>query len=147
LGTQTLTFTHVYQTSGTYTITFTASNSSGVSSTYTATVVVSGSSTGYNGVPTVSYLSPNAAYVGQQVTIYGVNFQPSGMVVNFGSGVVQNVSSSGSSITLTVPSYTTPYCTPGLLCGVQPTQVTPGTYNVSVMDQYGTSNAVSFTVL
>lgn len=147
-GTQIVTFTHAYVSVGTYTLNFTVSNSSGQSNTYTSTVYVSGS--GYNnGAPSISLLSPSSGYVGTQVTIYGSNFSVNGgNTINFGAnGAIQNVYSNGNSITFTVPSYTTPYCTPGLYCGVQPTQVTPGTYNVSVMDQYGTSNMLSFTVL
>lgn len=146
---QTVTFTHAYVNPGTYTLTFTVSNSNGQSNSYTSTVYVTGS--GYNngyGTPSISYLSPSSGYVGSQVTIYGSNFSTGGSyTIYFGSGAIQNVYSNGSSITFTVPSYTTPYCTPGLYCGVEPTQVTPGTYNVSVMDSYGTSNTVPFTVL
>jgi hypothetical protein len=146
-GSQTVTFTHAYVASGTYTLTFTVSNQSGQSNTYTSTVVVSGNGSN-NGVPSISYLAPTSGYIGTQVTIYGSNFQLNGInTINFGSGAIQNVYSNGNSITFTVPSYTTPYCTPGLYCGVQPTQVTTGTYNVSVMNSYGTSNIVSFSVL
>jgi hypothetical protein len=144
---QTITFTHAYVNSGTYTLTFTVSNSSGQSNTYTSTVYVSGN--GYNnGAPTISYLAPNSGYVGSTIVIYGPNFSTSGTnTIYLNNGAIQNVSSNGNSITFTIPSYTTPYCTPGLLCGVQPTQVTPGTYNVSVMDNLGTSNQVQLTVL
>ena len=144
-GTQTVTFTHAYVSAGTYTVNFTVSNQNGQSNTYTSSVIVSGSSN-YGGTPSINYLSPQSGHIGTQVTVYGSNFSTSGNTVYFGSGAIQNVYSSGNSLTFTVPSYTTPYCTPGLLCGVQPTQVLPGTYNISVMDQYGTSNSIPFTV-
>lgn len=146
-GSQTVTFTHAYVSDGTFTLTFTASNLNGQSNTYTSTVNVTGS-LGNGGTPTITYISPSSANIGSQVTIYGSNFSTSNNnTVYLGSGAIESLTSNGSSLTFTVPSYTTPYCTPGLLCGVQPTQVTPGTYNVSVMDQYGTSNIVPFTVL
>ncbi|HTR18751.1 MAG TPA: IPT/TIG domain-containing protein [Candidatus Paceibacterota bacterium] len=145
-GSQTITFTHTYYTSGTFTLAFTANNQNGQSNSYTSTVVVSGSSN-YGGAPIITYLAPQSGAIGTQVTIYGSNFSTSGgNTVNFGNGAIQNVFSNGNSLTFVVPSYTTPYCTPGLYCGVQPTQVLPGTYNVSVMDQYGTSNTIPFTV-
>jgi len=146
-GSQTLTFSHAYNTSGTYTVTFTIGNQSGQTSNYTTTVNISGS-TSYTGTPSIVYLSPTSGYVGSQVTVYGSNFGTgSSDVVYFGSGALQNVYSNGSYITFTVPSSVGPYCAPGTACPQYLQEITPGTYNVSVMDQYGTSNQVSFTVL
>ncbi len=145
---QTVTFTHAYINPGTYTLTFTVSNTAGQSNTYTSTVYVSGNgSVGY-GTPSISSLWPNAAYVGSSVTIYGSNFAVNSMnTILFGSGAIQNVYSNGSTITFTVPSYVSPYCAVGTACPQYAQQITPGTYNVAVMDQNGTSNQVSFTVL
>jgi hypothetical protein len=144
-GTATLTFTHVYSTGGTYSISFSASNAGGTQTSVTRSVIVTGSN-GYNGIPAISYLSPNSAYVGAQVTIYGSNFASNDTIM-FGSGAISSVTSNGSSITFTVPSYVGPYCAPGNACPQYVISITPGTYNVSVMTGNGTSNAVSFTVL
>ena len=146
-GIQTVSFSHAYITNGSYTVTFTIGNVLGQSQNYTTTVNVSGSTNG-SGTPTVTYLTPNSGYVGNQVTIYGTNFSTSGNnVILFGSGALQNVFSNGSSITFTVPSSVGPYCQPGYACAQYLQQITPGTYNVSVLDQWGTSNQVPFTVL
>lgn len=146
-GTQTVSFSHAYETSGTYTLTFTVDNQNSQSNTYTETVYVSGSNV-YGGTPEVNYVSPSSGYVGAQVTIYGSNFSTTdNNTIYFGSGAIQNAYSNGSSITFTIPSSVTPYCAPGTACPQYAQEVTPGTYNVSVMDQYGTSNEVSFTVL
>lgn len=144
---QVVTFTHAYVNPGTFTLTFTVSNSSGQTNSYTSTVYVSGNGT-QNGAPSISYLSPSSGYVGTQVTIYGTNLSSSGInTIYFGSGAIQNVYSNGNAITFTVPSFTSQYCAPGLTCGTVPLPVGPGTYNVSVMNSWGTSNTVSFTVL
>jgi len=144
-GTVTLTFTHVYSTNGTYAVSFTASNGNGTQTSAAQTVVVTGSNGYNNGVPTISYISPNSGYVGQQVTIYGSNFASSNRI-NFGNGALQNVYSNGSIISFTVPSSVGPYCAPGTACPQYLISITPGTYNVSVMNSNGTSNIVPFTV-
>ena len=96
----------------------------------------------------VSALSPTSGSIGQQVTLVGQNFASTN-TVNFGYGVIPNASSTNStSITFTVPNQLNPACyyaTP-VHCMVM-TQVTPpGTYNVSVTNAGGTSNAISFVV-
>ncbi len=145
-GTVTLTFTHVYSTSGTYNVSFTATSVNGTQTSASESVVVSGSS-GYNGVPAISYLSPNSGYIGQQVTVYGSNFASS-ETINFGTGAIQNFySQNGTSLPFTVPSSVGRDCAPGTACPQYLISITPGTYNVSVMDQNGTSNAIPFTVL
>ena len=84
---------------------------------------------------------------GQQVTIYGSNFASTD-TIDFGNGAIQNVySQNGTSLTFTVPSSVGPYCAPGTACPQYLISITPGTYNVSVMDQNGTSNEIPFTVL
>ncbi|MBI5004551.1 peptidoglycan-binding protein [Candidatus Kaiserbacteria bacterium] len=146
-GTQTLTFNHVYQTAGTYTITFTASNASGQSSTVTTTVTVTGSST-TAGTPTISYLAPVSGPVGTTVTIYGTNFSQWGNTVRFGNGAITNVASTnGTTITFTVPTYLSPYCPLNYACAMYAQVVSPGVYPVSVINGNGlSSNASIFTV-
>jgi len=143
-GASTLTFTHAYIAAGTYTVTFTVSNENGQQNTTTETVYVSG--TGSNGAPSVSYITPSSGYPGQLVTIYGSNFAATNNTLNFGVGTIPNISSNGSSLTFNVPSFVSIYCAPGLTCGQVPVPVDPGTYNVSVTDQYGTSQTLSFQV-
>lgn len=144
-GVVTLTFTHTYAATGTYNVSFNASNGNGSVTGPVMTVVVTGS-TGYGGTPSVSYLSPSSGYVGQQVTIYGSNFASSDTIL-FGNGAINNVTSNGSTITFTVPSYVGPYCASGTACPQYAISITPGTYNVSVMNSYGTSNTIAFNVL
>ena len=145
-GAQTLTFSHVYATGGTYTITFTITNANGASSVATATVYVSGSSN-TGGTLSITSLSPTSGPVGSTVTIYGTGFSSWGNTVRFGNGAITNVSSTGSSITFTVPAYLSPYCVNGVVCPMYAQVVTPGVYPVSVINASGnTSNVNTFTV-
>jgi hypothetical protein len=145
-GTVTLSFTHVYSVNGTFTLTFSASNGNGTPSTSTMTVTVGGSGVYNSGAPVISYLAPNAGYVGTQVTIYGSNLSGVNTIL-FGSGAIQSVySTNGASITFAVPSYISAYCASGYACPQYAQQVTPGTYNISLMGTNGTSNTLPFTV-
>ena len=110
-GTVTLTFTHSYSESGTYNVSFTVNNGNGSVTSPVMTVVVGGSNQNGYGTPMLSYLSPNSGYVGELVTIYGSNFAANDTIL-FGSGAVNNLTSSGNTITFTVPSYVGPYCAP-----------------------------------
>ncbi|HUO56162.1 MAG TPA: IPT/TIG domain-containing protein [Candidatus Paceibacterota bacterium] len=122
-------------------------NGNGYSTNSVPFTVTSLSANGTSNVaPSISYLSPNSGYVGQQVTIYGSNLGSSDTIY-FGNGAIQNVSGSGSQVTFTIPSYVTPFCASGYACPTYAEQITPGSYNVSVMNSYGTSNVLSFQVL
>ncbi len=98
--------------------------------------------------PIITSLLPASGPVGTTVTIYGSGFGTSWNTVNFGSNIIPNVySTNGTSMTFTVPSYTSPAClysTPA--CSLPQTQVISGPYSVSVYNANGTSNAVNFTV-
>lgn len=143
-GIQTLTFTHTYYAAGTYTVVFTVTNPSGQSHSSSATVSVSGSNT--NSV-TISSLAPSSGPVGVQVTIYGTGFAL-GNTILFGTGAITNAySPNGTSLVFTVPAYLTPYCAPNMYCAQYAQQVTPGQYNISVQNQNGTSNTLSFQVI
>ncbi|MDR3571661.1 MAG: IPT/TIG domain-containing protein [Candidatus Pacebacteria bacterium] len=145
---QTSSFTHTYFNPGTYTVIFTVSSTNGQTNSYTTTVNVSGTGGTNSGAPTISYLAPNSGHIGTMVTIYGSNFSTgNNNVIYFGSGAIQNVYSNGNSIIFTVPSYLTPYCqSGGYACPQYAQQVTPGSYNVSVMNPWGTSNTLTFIV-
>ncbi len=98
--------------------------------------------------PAIISLSPLSGQVGATVTIIGTGFTATGNTVNFGSNVISNLSSNGTSVVFTVPSYTHLACrdaTPP--CYAPDLQISPGNYPVSVTDPNGTSNSVSFTVV
>jgi hypothetical protein len=142
-GITTLTFAHIYHTAGNYRVSFQINGANQTGSS--ASVVVSPVGY-YNGVPTISSLSPMISRVGNQVTIYGSGFANTSTIM-FGSGAIMNAySSNGSTITFTVPSYVAAYCAGNYACPSYAQQITPGYYNVSVMTQYGTSNSLSLQI-
>jgi hypothetical protein len=145
-GTQTLTFSHSYAQSGTYSIAFTASNSSG-SQTSSATVSVSTSATSQN--LTLTSLSPTSGRVGTQVALTGSGFTASNNTVHFGIGGSQNVASAnGTTIYFTIPSYLSAcdLMTFGMACTPYAQSVTPGSYPVYVTNANGASSILYFTV-
>jgi hypothetical protein len=143
VGNTTLTFTHTYSTAGTKTITFTVTNGAGLSNIASATVNVTSSGVGS---VMLSTLNPSAGPVGTTVTLYGSGFTQSN-TINFGSGVIANVySANGTSLSFAIPTYLSPYCAPSTACPMYMQVVTPGMYNVSVQNQNGTSNTLTFQV-
>ncbi len=96
----------------------------------------------------LSAISPSSGPAQTQVTIFGNGFVSNGNTVNFGGGVIPNISSSnGTSLTFTVPNSLNPGCyysSPQCLIASQ--QVVPGNYPVSVTNINGTSNSVNFIV-
>ena len=147
-GQQNVTFTHTYQTSGYYTVVFTATDSRGVQSTVSTTVNVSGSS--YQSKPYISTISPTSGRVGSSVTIYGSGFSGYGNTVHFGNGGKANLSSvnNGTAIYFTIP-YSVSGCdltTGGAFCPMFAQQVTPGSYPVYVSNTFGQSSILYFTV-
>jgi peptidoglycan hydrolase-like protein with peptidoglycan-binding domain len=145
-GTQTLSFTHTYATSGSYTITFTVNNGVGSSNIATATVYVSGSGT--SGSVTLSSLNPTYGHVGTQVIITGSGFNLYDNTVRFGVGGTQHVPSvNGTIICYTIPAFISACdTTTGYYCTMVAQQVTPGLYPISVTNTQGTSNTLSFLV-
>jgi PKD repeat protein len=146
-GSQTFTFSHVYQQAGTYTVRFTVTNSQGQSNSSTVTVVVSGSNTGSL---TLASLSPSSGRVGTQVVLTGSGFSAAGNTVRFGVGGTQHLPSfnNGTTIYYTVPQYVSPCdVTPaGQVCAQYFQQVTPGTYSISVQSGSQTTGSLNFTV-
>jgi hypothetical protein len=146
-GNQTLTFTHAYYATGTYTVTFTLSNQFGQSTITTATVQVTGSGNGQGSIGLGS-ISPTSGRVGTQIVLSGSNFT-SDNTVHFGIGGTMHVPSyNGTTIYFTVPAYISPcdVITPGSYCATYAQQVTPGTYQVSVQNSIGQSMQQGFTV-
>lgn len=146
-GSQTFTFTHTYQTSGYYTVIFTATDNQGSQASVSATVNVSGNS--YQTRPSISYLSPSFGRVGTTIAIYGSGFSSFGNTVHFGNGGATNLSSMNNG---TVLYYTIPYSVSpcdvagGTVCPMYAQTITTGTYPVSVSNAYGQSGVVNFTV-
>ena len=147
-GSNMLSFSHTYQSAGTYTITFTVSNNIGQQNISSVTVNVSGY--GGTGSMLLNYLSPVSGRVGTQVILQGSGFSLYDNTVHFGIGGQQHMPSySGSTIYYTVPSYLTPCDTQpqGTMCAMLAQQVTPGTYPVYVTNSLGQTNTLSFTVV
>lgn len=148
-GQQTVSFTHTYQTSGYYTVIFTATDNTGAQTNVSATVNVSGSTYNQN-QPYLSSISPSLARVGTQVILYGSGFTPTGNAVHFGNGGMMNLSSvNGTRIYYTIPSYVSPCdltSSYGQYCATPLQQVSLGRYPVYVSNTYGQSSTVYFTV-
>jgi len=145
-GSATLTFTHAYFTGGTYPITFTVSNSNGQQNTTTATVYVSGST---SGTLTLSYLTPSTGNVGTQVMLQGTGFSSLDNTVHFGAGGTQHVpSSNGTTLYYTIPAYVSPcdVIASGQVCAQYIQQVTTGSYPIFVTNSNGTSQTLNFQV-
>lgn len=147
-GSQTFTFTHSYLQPGTYAAVFTVTNASGQTNTSTATVTVSGSAT--NSLSLLS-VSPISGRVGSQIILTGTGFNALENAVLFGTGGTQHLPSiggNGTTLYFTIPQYTSPcdVVLAGQVCAQYFQQVTPGTYQVSVRNSFGTSNPLTFTV-
>lgn len=138
-------------TAGTYTFAIKVINTSSQSTTKQFTLTVDPATTAEP--PTISSFSPSSGVVGNQITIHGSNFTPTGNRVKFGNlGSEDNPSyslnsSNGTTLVFIVPSanymscwYTTP------ACGAPAYATQPGTYPVSVINSNGTSNTLNFVV-
>ncbi len=97
------------------------------------------------GTPVINSLSPSSGVIGTTVTINGSGFVGNNTVYFGGSTVNAVVSSNGQMLSFTVPEYITP-CSPGMYCIMMARLVTPGTYDVRIINNNGTSNSVNFTV-
>jgi Putative peptidoglycan binding domain len=150
-GQQTITFTHTYQTSGYYSVVFTATDNTGAQTSVSATVNVSGSTYYNQGQLYLSSISPSSARIGTQVILYGSGFTTYGNTVHFGNGGMMNLValSSGTMLYFTIP-YAVSACditgSYGVACPTYAQQVTPGTYPVFVSNSYGQSNILYLTV-
>lgn len=145
-GSNTLTFSHIYYTAGTYTITFTVSNGAGQQNTASATVSVSNSGT--TGTITLTSVSPVSGRVGTQLALYGTGFDAYNNTVHFGNGGTMHVPSQNGVIYFTVPSYLSPcdVISVGTVCAQYAQLVTLGSYPIYVSSPNGTSNTITFQV-
>ncbi len=121
-----------------------------------------GTSTTSTSTVKILSINPTSGPVGTTVSITGTGFTADN-IVHFGGGAIGNVAVSSSTVapcpsaincnanatetlTITIPSSIGPYCAPGTACPMYEMLVTPNTYMISVQNENGTSNAVSFTV-
>lgn len=143
---QTLSFTHTYYQTGTYTVRFTVTNQSGQSNITTTTVNVTGTS---QGTVSLSSMSPSSGRVGQQVVLTGTGFTQDN-AVHFGIGGTQHLQSyNGTTIYYTIPAYVSPcdlILPYGQACAAYVQMITPGTYPVYVTNGNGTTQQQTFTV-
>ncbi len=144
-GQQTITFTHSYASVGSYTPVFTVTGSGG-SNVASASVNVTGGGT--TGSLSLTSINPGSARVGTYVTLYGNGFTQTGNDVHFGIGGTKNLSSSGSTISFTIPSWVSPcdFFQSGYVCGAPAVQVVQGVYPVYVTNSIGVTNVINFTV-
>ncbi len=145
-GSQTLTFTHTYQSVGTFTPVFTVSGAGGTN-TSTATVTVTNSTS--NNALQLTSLSQMSGRVGTQITLFGSGFTGDNMV-HFGVGGVRSVTSaSNTSISFTIPSYISPcdlIAFSSGSCGSPAQQVVLGSYPIYVTNTNGATSVLYFTV-
>lgn len=148
LSSQTVSFSHTYQSPGVYMLVFTVSNSAGVKSTATATVTVA--PYGATNQLVLSNLAPATGRVGTLVALTGTGFTYSGNTVHFGIGGMTNLTSGNNGTTLyfTIPAYISPcdVLGQGQVCAQYLQQVTPGAYPVYVSNAAGQTGTLYFTV-
>src|SRR3989338_2165129 len=145
---QTLTFTHAYQSPGVYMLVFTVSNNAGAKNTPSATITVS--PFGAADQLVLSNLAPATGRVGTLVTLTGTGFAYTGNTVHFGVGGTANLTSSNNGTTLyfTIPAYVSPcdVLGQGYVCAQYLQQVTPGTYPIYVSNARGQTGTLYFAV-
>jgi hypothetical protein len=104
---------------------------------------------GPTALPQIDSLSPSTGPIGTQVIVHGAGFSSAQNIVLFDdSGAIAFlVSNDGTTITFTVPAHLTPYCfysTPP--CGVPQMNVELKQYRITVANDGGVSNSLTFTV-
>ncbi len=174
---QTATFTHSYVSAGVYKPTFTVTNtdtncldisykdSTGYRCPNSASVSLSVNVGGIivpKEIPAISSIGPESGMIGDTVTITGSGFTPTGNRIKFGDTNSENNPKYNlkpnnivcfkypcpNSITFTVPStYYVPCLETTPSCAIATRMIQPGTYEVSVINDNGTSNAVKFVVI
>ncbi len=95
--------------------------------------------------PILSQITPSSGTIGTEVMLTGTGFTPTENTINFGrvpNAIINLASSDGKTLTFTVPSQLCNQLSGSAVCP----QLQPGTYDVSVANAEGTSNAVEFKV-
>jgi hypothetical protein len=97
--------------------------------------------------PILSSASPAAAAVGNRVTLTGENFTAIANHLKIRVGYLHNLSSpDGKTIIFTVPN-ALDVCAPGQqVCPALALVLSPGDYKLSLINDRGASNEISFTV-
>jgi len=101
----------------------------------------------------ISSVSPDNGPIGTQITLAGVGFTPDGNVVEFdkasdpntGGFITPLQSADGKTLTFNVPDSLLPPCFLNG-CKIPNTPLTPGSYQITVLNGNGLSNRVSFLV-
>ncbi len=112
--------------------------------------------------PVISSIVPSSGMIGTQATIYGNNFTETGNRIKFGNSNSENDPNYSFSpskitcfaypcperITFKIPSsYFVPCFYTNPSCEIATKRIEPGDYEVYVINENGTSNAVKFTVI
>ncbi len=146
-GSQSVSFTHTYTTTGTYTIVFTVTGVNGLSNTSSVTVNVNANNAGN---VSLTSLSPSYGPIGTQIILVGTGFTNDNTIY-FGIGGKLHVPSfnNGTLMSFTVPQYVAPcdLVQPGQVCTQNIQQVMPGAIQVKVGNSNGTSQTLYFQVL
>ncbi len=98
--------------------------------------------------PALAQITPSSSAVNTSVTVTGSGFAPTGNVVKFGRGYIRDVSSpDGTTLRFNVPDGLD-LCAPDTMgpCPGGFPEVMPGEYEVAVITNRETSNALKFTV-
>ena len=100
------------------------------------------------GAPVLTAVTPSQASVGDSITLRGSAFASSDNAIKIGAGYHHGVASTGgTSLTFALPAALTP-CPPGTqACIALALVVTPGTYQLSVLNANGTSNQLPLQVV
>lgn len=127
------------------TYTLTCYNNKGIS----VTKSVTDPATGTTQVPVISTVFPSSVSVGTEVSLTGERLNTGNAKIVFGSGYItpNPTRSSDSVLVFTIPAMMPRYCAPGLYCTDDMISVNPGTYDVKVINSFGTSNAKSVSVV
>jgi len=100
--------------------------------------------TGTEQAPVVSTVSPSSISIGTQVKLEGKRLNTGSAKIIFGNGFITPDPrfSSDTLLVFTIPSSMPRYCSPliKMACTDDMISVTPGSYNVSVVNSLGTSN-------
>jgi len=98
----------------------------------------------------ITSINPSSGGIGSRITITGSGFTPTGNSINFGKGFIPNISSLGDSLSFNVPDGLSPACafpkSGEPACLVPATLTTPGVYDISVLNDNGLSNSITFRV-
>jgi peptidoglycan hydrolase-like protein with peptidoglycan-binding domain len=165
---QNATFTHSYMKSGVYKPTFTVTNNIVCvaypcpnSASTSLSVNVGGIIVPTEENPVISSISPKSGVIGSEITISGSGFTATGNRIKFGDTNSENNPKYSlkpnkivcfkypcpNSITFTVPStYYVPCLESTPSCAIATRMVQSGTYEVSVINDNGTSNTIKYVV-